>query len=184
MSEFPAGAAHLRVLEGEAGPASPAWESLYRDNVRLVYRFVYSRVGNRFDAEDLTSEVFLRSLPRLRREAHPGEVRGYLLAAARTVLADFWAREYSVPVDPLGEHPADDGDDAGAAAVAGRAATRVEELLRPMPGNYRTVLELRFLRGYSVKETAAAIGVSVANAKVLQWRALRRAARLDGGDGP
>ena len=36
--------------------------------------------------------------------------------------------------------------------------------------------ELRFLRGYSIKETASTMGLTVGNAKVLQLRALRKAA--------
>jgi RNA polymerase sigma-70 factor (ECF subfamily) len=40
---------------------------------------------------------------------------------------------------------------------------------------------LRFLQAYSIKDAAAALGVTVANAKVLQHRALRRAAQLRGG---
>jgi RNA polymerase sigma-70 factor (ECF subfamily) len=39
---------------------------------------------------------------------------------------------------------------------------------------------LRFLHGYSVRQAAAELGVSVSNAKVLQHRALRRAAQLNG----
>jgi Sigma-70, region 4. len=38
------------------------------------------------------------------------------------------------------------------------------------------VLELRFLEARSIKETAHEMGVSVANAKILQHRALRMAA--------
>jgi RNA polymerase sigma-70 factor (ECF subfamily) len=46
------------------------------------------------------------------------------------------------------------------------------------------VLELRFLESRSIKETAQEMGVSVANAKVLQHRALRLAAgSAEGGQG-
>ena len=65
------------------------------------------------------------------------------------------------------------------------ARARLDELgaiLDGLPANYRSVLEFRFLRGYSIRETAAAMGVSVANAKVLQLRALRRAAASGGRD--
>ena len=51
-----------------------------------------------------------------------------------------------------------------------------------LPDNYRRILELRFLQGYSVREAAAALGVSVANAKVLQHRALRLAAQFSEKD--
>jgi DNA-directed RNA polymerase specialized sigma24 family protein len=37
---------------------------------------------------------------------------------------------------------------------------------------------LRFLEGSSIKETAEAMDISVSNAKVLQHRALRMAARI------
>ena len=53
---------------------------------------------------------------------------------------------------------------------------RANAVLARLPENYRQVLEFRFLRGYSLRETADAMGVSLANAKVLQHRALRRAA--------
>jgi len=34
------------------------WEAVHTDNVRCLHRLIYARVGNRPDAEDLTSEVF------------------------------------------------------------------------------------------------------------------------------
>ena len=50
-------------------------------------------------------------------------------------------------------------------------------------GSYDSLLVLRFLDGLSVKEAADAMGISVANAKVLQHRALRMAGRT-GSTGP
>jgi RNA polymerase sigma factor (sigma-70 family) len=55
----------------------------------------------------------------------------------------------------------------------------VAGVLEQLPDNYRRILELRFLQGHSIKESAAALGVSVANAKVLQHRALRLAAQVN-----
>src|SRR4026209_1130424 len=46
------------------GPDSYAdWEAIYRDNVERVYRLMFRRVGNRSDAEDLTTEVVPASCP-------------------------------------------------------------------------------------------------------------------------
>ena len=63
------------------------WESVYRDNIDRLYRLMYSKVGNRSDAEDLTSEVFKNALVPLRIGSSKGEVRSYLLTTAQTVLA-------------------------------------------------------------------------------------------------
>ena len=163
-------------------PTPLEWESIYRETVVPVYRFIYARVGNRADAEDLTTQVFIRALPRLRLPAAIEEVRAYLYATARTVLADHWRDHYDVQVAELheGSVAAEFQQDDPEHAEAG--ARRANDLLASLPDNYRRVLELRFLRGYSLRETASELNLSLANVKVLQYRALRRAARkVEGG---
>src|SRR5712692_6003841 len=39
------------------------------DELELVYAFIYARVGNRADAEDLTQQVAMKAIPRLRQGA-------------------------------------------------------------------------------------------------------------------
>ena len=163
------------------GDAYADWESVYRDNVERLYRLMYARVGNRPDAEDLTSEVFSTALRPLRLASSKGEVRSYLLVTARTVLASHWRRRLGLPVTsidpesdiayllepPLPEQPSD-------------APQRADRILRALPDRYRRILELRFLEACSITEAARAMGVSLSNAKVLQHRALRMAARVAG----
>jgi RNA polymerase sigma-70 factor (ECF subfamily) len=144
--------------------------------VAAVYRYVYARIGNRADAEDVTSTTFMRALPRLKPDVSAGEMRAYLRTTARTVLADLWSGRHGVATEVIDEERAQP-----AWAPEPSSTVDVEPVLAGLPDNYRRVLELRFLRGYTIKETASALGVSVNNAKVLQLRALRRAA--SNGDG-
>lgn len=171
----PAGPASRLHVVGEE--QSAGWEALYRAHVVPIYRYVFARCGNRPDAEDITAAAFLRALPRLRPAASEGEARAYLRAAARSQLAEHWVTHYGVEMaeydDELLPSPPAPGGDEGAGN-----RRRVAGLLERLPDHYRRVLELRFLRGLSVRETAREMEVSVANAKVLQWRALRRAAGL------
>ena len=88
----------LRVVDADA---YTDWESVYRDNVDRLYRLMYARVGNRPDAEDLTSEVFRTALGPLRLASSKGEVRSYLLTTARTVLASHWRRHLGMPVTSI-----------------------------------------------------------------------------------
>ena len=75
-------------------------------------------------------------------------------------------------IEKIGDLVRDDED------AIGTAPQRVKVLLEALPNHYRRILELRFLDGRSVKDSAEELGVSVANARVLQHRALRLAARL------
>ena len=63
---------YLHVVDDDA---YGDWESVYRDNVDRLYRLMYARVGNRADAEELTSEVFTTALRPLRLSSSKGEVR-------------------------------------------------------------------------------------------------------------
>ena len=62
-----------------------------------------------------------------------------------------------------------------------RVPDRVAAILAALPERYRRILELRFLDACSVREAAAELGISVTNAKVLQYRALRLAAQVEQG---
>ena len=170
------GSGALKVLYGHT---YDDWETIYEDNVVGFYKLVYRQVGNRPDAEDLVAEIFTSALPHIDLPASVGKVRAYLVATARTVIADHWRRHHRVPLCDIPIEAVDNPsieaevDDSRVARVA-----RVHRLLQRMPDNFRRVLELRFLRGYSVRETADEMGISVSNAKVMQFRALQRAATM------
>jgi RNA polymerase sigma-70 factor (ECF subfamily) len=170
----PVSPARLRVVDGES---YADWESVYADNVVAVYRLVFRQVGNRPDAEDLAEEVFLAALPRLRLPAPIVSVRSYLGATVRSVVAEHWRRHYAAPP------PAPLPEDVAVAEVApepaaGEGCGRALGLLARLPDRFRQILELRFLHGLSVGQAAAEMGVTAGNARVLQHRALRRAAEL------
>jgi RNA polymerase sigma-70 factor (ECF subfamily) len=166
------GSPEVYVLEGAL---YTDWETIYQANVVKVYRLMFSRVGNRPDAEDLTSEVFVKSLPNLTLPSKVPQVHAYINVAIRSVLADHWRRHYGSPqadieVENIGRPfeltpAADESDRAG-------------RILSLLPDRSRRILELRFLRGCSIKQAANEMGVSPGNAKILQYRALRLAAEV------
>ena len=165
----------LRVVDADS---YTDWESVYLDNIDRLYRLMYARVGNRADAEDLTSEVFRTALGPLKLASSKGEVRSYLLTTAQTVLASHWRRTLGTSVTTVDPQ----SDMASLVEPSGTeepsdAPQRARKILATLPDRYRRILELRFLEACSIKEAALAMGVSVSNAKVLQHRALRMAAK-------
>lgn len=157
------------------GAAYPDWDAIYADNVGRIYRLMFAKVGNRPDAEDLTQQVAMKAIPRLRQGAAASSIRAYLFATARSVLAQFWSVRLGLGEEELHE----DFATAPPSLVENpQSVERVQRVLEQLPANYRRVLELRFLRGYSLKEVARETGSTVGGVKVMQLRALRAAARL------
>ena len=148
----------------------------YQTHVTAIYQYIYSRVGNRPDAEDLTAQVFMKAINGMRTDVSVPELRSWLYKVAQTTLADHWREYYAEDTGELDEEvtqpplPRENPE----------AALRVDSLLATLPESYRRVLELRFLRGYSVRETAQELDLSETNVKVLQFRALNRAGRERG----
>jgi len=143
----------------------------YQTHVTAIYQYIYSRVGNRPDAEDLTAQVFTKAISGMRNDVSVPELRSW-----QTTLADHWREYYAEGAGELD----DDVTRPPAPRENPEAVHRVDTLLATLPESYRRVLELRFLRGYSVRETAQELSLSEANVKVLQFRALNRAGRERG----
>src|SRR5689334_1180492 len=142
---------------------------------------MFARVGNRQDAEDLTAEVFLAAVPRVRMDASVGEVRAYLLTVARTTLAEHWRRTLGRQLTAI--DPDTLAEEFDRPDTRTETAERIRQILDALPERYRTILQLRFLQAATIRDAAKQMGISVANAKVLQYRALRQAARIVDGDG-
>ena len=158
------------------------FEHVYDRHVVGIYRFIYARVGNHPDAEDLTAQVFVRAVEQLDTEREPGQIAAWLYRVAQNATADYWRAFYRLPVigaDHVapGWEPVDEGA-RPSAEPDDRASVRVQGLLSRLPDQYRRVLELRFLERLTVAETADKMGITNGNARVLQYRALRRAALL------
>jgi RNA polymerase sigma factor (sigma-70 family) len=145
------------------------------DELESVHAFIYSRVGNRADAEDLTQQVALKALPRLRDGSPAPAVRGYLYATARSVLANFWTGRSRLHESELPDNLWI-GAERDELLPSPETVVWVKRILEGLSPSQRSVLELRFLSGYSLREVADEMAKSVGSIKVMQLRALRRAA--------
>jgi RNA polymerase sigma-70 factor, ECF subfamily len=163
-------------------PDANSLQTLYEQHLTAIYRFIYSKVGNREEAEDLTSQVFLKAVRGLDRSRDAASMLSWLFQVARTTVADHWRSFYQLPARSL-----DDLLDTGwegplqGAPVSNSSSSgqRVQSILAQLPQRYREVLTYRFLLNYSVRETAARMGLSEANVKVLQFRALKKSAEIE-----
>lgn len=165
-------------------PKQADLEQIFTQYADPIYRFLYSRVGNRQDAEDLTSEVFYKAARELDSARSQTSIASWLFTVARSILADYWRRYYrtGIPVsldesryaEVVEPEAVPDVPDEGESGM-------VVALLATLPERYRRVLELRFLHGYSIKETARELDLTPENVKVIQHRALAKALQVADG---
>lgn len=152
--------------------------SVYEAHLGRIYGFVFSQVANREEAEDLTSQVFMKVYNSLTRFEGRGSLEGWLFQIARVTVNDHWREKYKLPAVPLPEGLDIVDNQVPPDFNRSEREARVRKVLNVLPPNYRDVLHYRFLKRYSVKETAAVMQLTETNVKVLQFRALRKAAEL------
>jgi RNA polymerase sigma-70 factor, ECF subfamily len=158
------------------------FQTFYQENLGLIYRYIYSKVGNREEAEDLTSQIFLKAVRSIDAERSPQSMQKWLFQVARTTIVDYWRTYYRASISSL-EELLDAGwegpTEEEPVPVSTTPSERVQRILRALPERDREVLTCRFLYNLSIKDTALRMGLTEANVKVLQFRALKRAADLD-----
>ncbi|MEX5717518.1 sigma-70 family RNA polymerase sigma factor [Geodermatophilus maliterrae] len=181
-AELPAGHVDVwgLVRRAQAGDAE-AFGGLYDHYVTLVHRFVFHRVGDRAQAEDLTSETFVRALRRIDSLSFQGrDVGAWLVTIARNLIRDHVkSSRFRLEVTTADMRDADRATDGPEDAVVARLTN--EQLLaciRQLGGEQQECISLRFLQGLSVSETAAVMGKKDGAVKALQHRAVRRLAGL------
>lgn len=162
-------------------PGIQEFQAFYEDNLVSVYRFVFKSLRNREEAEDLTSQIFLKALRLLDPERSAHSARSWLFQIAHTTIADYWRTYYRALTSSLEVRLEVGWEGPTEEVMLGTndlAAKRVCNLLQALPERYREVLRCRFLLNLSIRETAATMGVSEANVKTLQFRAIKHATDL------
>ncbi|HEY2744258.1 MAG TPA: RNA polymerase sigma factor [Polyangia bacterium] len=171
------------LVEAARRGESTAFRELFRLHVARVHRIVYRLVGRSPDLDDLVQTVFVegfRSLPSFRGESLFATWLGRI-AVRVTMRAVKRPMPKLVPIEAVAEL-AHDGRRGDEVATSREGLVRLDALLAALKPKRRAAFVLHVLEGYSVDETAAMVGASVAAVKVRihdARRELERRARRD-----
>src|SRR3979411_2423673 len=83
----------VRLADADPPPGQDRLTWAYQTHVTAIYQYIYGRVGNRPDAEDLTAQVFVKAINGMRTDSSVPELRSWLYRVAQTTLANP-SREY------------------------------------------------------------------------------------------
>ena len=157
------------------------FEALYERHAADVFRFALYLCGDRAQAEDITSETFVRAWS-VRDGLRAPTVKAYLFAIARNLYRE--DRRRSWRRSELSESVEDVGPGPHAEAAARAELELVMEALQSLPEADRAALLMRAQDQMPYEEIAATLGLSLAAARVKVHRARVRLAALCGRRDP
>src|SRR6266550_6108514 len=151
-----------------------ALEALYLLHFDRVYSYLHLSVGNRHDAEDLTTQTFLKMLEaigRFRWQSAP--FSAWLFRIAHNLAMDhFRASRRWQPEENVPEPEPDESTSAEAGALDAIGRRSMLALIDDLSGEQQQVLTLKFVFGFSNGEAATILGKTEGAVKSLQHRAL------------
>jgi RNA polymerase sigma-70 factor, ECF subfamily len=159
-----------------------AFGKLYDQYLDAVYRYVYYKVGNATEAEDLTSQLFMKAweaMPRYQVREIP--FSHWLMRLARNAVIDHYRTRK--PSGELDEAMASREPDPQGEYLRGEQVRGLEAALRQLPEEQQSLLVLRFIEGMDYAEVAAILGKSPGALRVMQHRALAALRRILDGEG-
>lgn len=136
----------------QAAQKNPAdFKPIYQKWLKPVYRYFYFRVGNERDAEDLTSQVFLKVYEDLSHYRKRGCFSAWLFTIARARAADFYRKKnHEVPLteaDPLPDETV-----LADQTMRNDDLHQVLDLINRLPPDKQELLRLRFVAGLNYRE--------------------------------
>ncbi|MBG6192005.1 RNA polymerase sigma-70 factor (ECF subfamily) [Arthrobacter sp. CAN_A212] len=143
---------------------APSWEEVVTVHSPKVYRLAYRLTGNKFDAEDLTQEVFVRVFRSL-ANFKPGTLDGWLHRITTNLFLDQARRKSRIRFDGLTE----EAESRLPSAHPGPERTfefnnldiDVQAALEELPPDFRAAVVLCDLEGLAYNEVAEALGVKL-----------------------
>src|SRR3954453_9148027 len=151
-----------------------ALEELYLIHFDRIYGYLHVSVGNRHDAEDLTTQTFLKmleSINKFRWQSAP--FSAWLFRIAHNLAMDhFRANRRSQPEEEVPEPPADEATSAEERAFESIGRKSMLELIDDLSHEQQQVLTLKFVFNFSNGEAATILGKTEGAVKSLQHRAL------------
>jgi RNA polymerase sigma-70 factor (ECF subfamily) len=187
MGTLPNSRADLAVTSGEreedaalarraaAGDAE-AFGVLYDRYMDAVYRYVFYRVRNEAEAEDVTSDVFMRALRAIPKYEPRQAFLAWLYRIARNAVIDRSrrraARQQVSFEDALAHPNADQVVNPDEGLLAGSDASAVRRAMQQLTPLQQEILVLRYVEGYDTKTISKLVGKRDGTIRGIEFRAL------------
>lgn len=154
-------------------------EDICKRTWKDLYRFIYYKVQNKEEAEDITQETYAKTLKVIQDGNLSIEnYNNYLKSIALNIIRDKWrhSNRYGVNLDIENINPEDLSIDDFSEQSANRNV--IVQALNSISEDQRRVIELRIIKGFTVSETARILKKKESTIRVIQYRGLQALALI------
>ena len=137
-------------------------ELIYKDYNKLLMSFIIRRVPNRFIAEDILQEVFMKVINKYAQLKDQKKLKSWIFQIARNSIIDYYRTEK--PAESVNEDFIR-ANNPGEEDAYKRLQLSVLEMIRQLPLKYRQSLYLADYKGMTYRDIAERLKISDTCAK-------------------
>jgi RNA polymerase sigma-70 factor (ECF subfamily) len=152
---------------------------LYEEYFDKIAHYIYVRIGDRNEAEDLAGDVFLKALESLKSYKERGiPMQAWLFRIAHNVSVDHLRKKGKLTSVPIEELTIVNGENPASVAETSMEIERVREAMERLTPQQREVIQLRIFCSLSSKDVGAILHKSDGAVREMQRAAVERLRRL------
>ncbi|MEN8614075.1 sigma-70 family RNA polymerase sigma factor [Dehalogenimonas sp. THU2] len=149
--------------------------SLFEEYYDRIARYAFTRIGDRGDAEDLASDVFVKALKALDSFEERGLPMGaWLFKIAHNLVVDYHRRNSQRRITDIEKIDIEAGGDLAMEVETRLEMERVTQAMEILTEDQREIIRLRFYGGLSSAEVGAMLGKSDGAVREAQSTALKK----------
>jgi RNA polymerase sigma-70 factor (ECF subfamily) len=150
-----------------------AFGKLYDRYVQPIYRYIFSRVGNAHETEDIVSQTFVSAYESLGKYRERGQFSAWLFRIAQSKMNDHFRRSRrEVGLEAVGEIL--EREDALGTLIRAEELSRIRSLINHLDKDEQELIRLRYVADLSFVEIADLLGRREDAVKKSVYRLLAR----------
>lgn len=152
-----------------------AYGDLYERYLDAIFRYIFYRVGDHQDAEDLTEQVFLKAWEGIGRYREAVPFRAWIYRIAHNTVIDHYRTRKDLMSLAENSVIPEKNSDMEEKLLAEEKSAQLASAIGRLSPLHQNVLTLRFINELSMKEVAQILDRNIGAVRVLQHRALKAA---------
>lgn len=164
-----------QLLAEQAKTDEEAFSKLYEKYLPQIFGYVARRLGNRAEAEDLVSNIFLRVLENI-KSFNPAKsnFKSWLYTITTRMMIDYFRTHSNKKSEAIekAEMFTDPAGNPREKAEQAEDRAKVHEVIKKLPERHQKVILLKYFSDLSIEDIAEILGVTKNNASVIIHRAL------------